>query len=65
VSVEAISWALNLAPVPAGRGGEPSSACKFVLVGFTDHAGPDGTAARRPIPRDAGGDKVRVSKIGL
>jgi hypothetical protein len=47
VSVEAISWALNLAPVPAGRGGQPSSACKFVLVGFTNHAGPDGTAARR------------------
>jgi hypothetical protein len=42
-SVEAISWALNLAPVPAGRGGQPSSACKFVLVGLANHAGPDGT----------------------
>jgi hypothetical protein len=45
VSVEAISWALNLAPVPADRGGRPSSACKFVLVGLTNHAGPDGTGA--------------------
>jgi len=25
VSVEAISWALNLAPVPPDRGGQPSS----------------------------------------
>jgi hypothetical protein len=45
VSVEAISWALNLAPVPADRGGRPSSACKFVLVGLANHAGPDGTGA--------------------
>jgi hypothetical protein len=45
VSVEAISWALNLAPVPADRGGPPSTACKFVLVGLANHAGPDGTGA--------------------
>jgi len=45
VSVEAISWALNLAPVLADRGGQPSTACKFVLVGLANHAGPDGTAA--------------------
>jgi len=45
VSVEAISWALNLAPVPADRGGQPSSACKFVLVGLANHAGPDSTGA--------------------
>jgi pyocin large subunit-like protein len=45
MSVEAISWALNLAPVPADRGGRPSSACKFVLVGLANHAGPDGTGA--------------------
>jgi hypothetical protein len=32
VSVEAISWALTLDPIPAGRGGQPSTACKFVLV---------------------------------
>jgi Helix-turn-helix domain len=43
VSVGAISWALNLAPVPADRGGQPSSACKF--VGLANHAGPDGTGA--------------------
>jgi hypothetical protein len=52
VSVESISWALNLAPVPADRGGQPSSACKFVLVGLANHAGPDGTtpgAHRDPI----------------
>ena len=45
MSVEAISWALNLAPVLADRGGQPSSACKFVLVGLANHAGPDGTGA--------------------
>jgi hypothetical protein len=32
MSVEAISWALNLAPVPADRGGQPSSACKYLLT---------------------------------
>ena len=42
--VEVISWALNLAPVPADRGGQPSSPCKFVLVGLANHAGPDGIA---------------------
>jgi hypothetical protein len=45
MSVEAISWALNLAAVPADRGGQPSSACKFVLVGLANHAGPDGSCA--------------------
>ena len=30
-------------PVPADRGGQPSSACKF--VGLANHAGPDGTGA--------------------
>ena len=45
MSVEAISWALNLAPAPAARGGQPSSACKFVLAGLANHAGPDGTGA--------------------
>ncbi len=42
MSVEAISWALNLAPVPADRAGQPSTACKFVLVGLANHAGRDG-----------------------
>ena len=45
MSVEAISWALNLAPVPANRSAQPSSACKFVLVGLANHAGPDGMGA--------------------
>ena len=45
MSVEAISWALNLAPVPADRVGQRSSACRFVLVGLANHAGPDGTGA--------------------
>src|SRR5579859_2143698 len=45
VSVGAMSWALNLAPVPVDRGGQPSSACKFVLVGLANHAGPDGMGA--------------------
>jgi pyocin large subunit-like protein len=45
MSVEAISWALNLAPVPADCRGQPSSACKFVLVGLANHAGPDGSGA--------------------
>lgn len=45
MSVEANSWALNLAPVPADRGGQLSSACKSVLVGLAGHAGPDGSCA--------------------
>jgi hypothetical protein len=45
VSVEAISWALNLAPVPRGRGGTRNSACKAVLIGLANHAAPDGTGA--------------------
>ena len=41
MSVEAIFWALNLAPVPAGRDRQPPTACKFVLVGPANHAEPD------------------------
>jgi hypothetical protein len=37
VSAEAISWTLNLAPVPVGRGERPSSACEFVLVGLANN----------------------------
>jgi DNA-binding IclR family transcriptional regulator len=37
--------ALNLAPMPADRNGHPSSACKLVLVGLANHAGPDGAGA--------------------
>jgi hypothetical protein len=53
VSVEAISWALNLAPVPADRGGQPSTACKLVLVGLANHAGPGRRRGRVPsVPED-------------
>jgi hypothetical protein len=45
VSVEAISWALNLAPVPGDRGGKPNPACKAVLIGLANHAAPDGKEA--------------------
>ena len=45
MSVEAISWALNLAPVPCDRGGKPNPACKAVLIGLANHAGPDGKEA--------------------
>jgi hypothetical protein len=49
VSVELISWALNLAPVPADRGGQPSTACKFVLIGLPTAPG------RTARPRSLGG----------
>jgi hypothetical protein len=45
VSVEAMSWAFNLAPVPRDPSGKRNSACKAVLVGLANHAGPDGTGA--------------------
>ena len=45
MSVEAISWALKLAPVPADRNGQPSSACEFVLVGLANHARPGRSGA--------------------
>ena len=45
MSVEAISWALNLAPVPRDRGGKRNPACKAVLVGLANHAAPDGKEA--------------------
>jgi DNA-binding transcriptional regulator PaaX len=45
VSVEAISWALNMAPVPADRGRAAVQRIKLVLVGLANRAGPDGTGA--------------------
>lgn len=45
MSVEAITWALNLAPVPADKNGKPNTACASVLVGLANHANPDGTSA--------------------
>lgn len=44
MSIEAINWALNLAPVPPeAKSGKPSSACAFVLIALATHAGSDGT----------------------
>jgi hypothetical protein len=45
VSVEALVWALNLAPVPLDKDGTPNSACAFVLVGLANQANEDGMAA--------------------
>jgi hypothetical protein len=45
VSVEAMAWALNLAPVPRDGGGKRNPACKAVLIGLANHAGPDGKEA--------------------
>ncbi len=45
MSVEAISWALNLAPMPSDRGGKRNPACKAVLIGLANHAAPDGKEA--------------------
>ena len=45
MSVKAISWALNLAPVPRDRSGKRNPACKAVLVGLANHAAPDGEEA--------------------
>lgn len=45
MSVEAISWALNLAPVPTDAGGRRNPACKAVLVGLANHADPSGRDA--------------------
>jgi hypothetical protein len=50
MSVEAVSWALNLAPVPLDRNGKPNTACAFVLVGLANHADPDGTASFPSVP---------------
>ncbi|MFI9845083.1 helix-turn-helix domain-containing protein [Nonomuraea sp. NPDC051941] len=44
MSVEAISWALNHAPVD-------ESSAAFVLVGLANHAGPDGRGAFPAVPR--------------
>ena len=45
MSVEAISWAFNLAPVPRDHNGKRNPACKAVLIGLANHAGPDGKDA--------------------
>lgn len=56
MSVEAISWALNLAPIPLDQGrlnkktsevgaAKASAACHAVLVGLANNAGSDGTGS--------------------
>lgn len=45
MSVEALGWALNLAPVPLDKNGKPNSSCAAVLVGLANHADDDGTGA--------------------
>ena len=39
MSIEAITWALNTAPIPSGRN---AATLAFVLVGLANHADPDG-----------------------
>jgi hypothetical protein len=39
MSIEAITWALNTAPIPTGRN---AATLAFVLVGLANHADPDG-----------------------
>jgi hypothetical protein len=43
VSIEAISWALNCAPIPTDR--KDASSLAIVLIGLANHAGPDGRNA--------------------
>lgn len=45
MSVEALAWALNLAPIPVDGGGKQNSSCAFVLVALANHADSDGTGA--------------------
>src|SRR5947209_14306834 len=42
MSIEAITWALNSAPIPTGRN---ASTLAVVLVGLANHADPDGRNA--------------------
>ncbi|MCE7008553.1 helix-turn-helix domain-containing protein [Kibdelosporangium philippinense] len=43
MSIEAIHWALNAAPIPRDR--RDSSSLAIVLVGLANHADPDGRNA--------------------
>lgn len=54
MSIEALNWAFNLAPVPKDhgkRGSKPNPACASVLIGLANHAGPDGRNAFPGVPR--------------
>jgi hypothetical protein len=42
MTIEAIAWALNTAPIPTGRN---ASTLAFVLVGLANHADPGGSNA--------------------
>lgn len=53
MSIEALNWAFNLAPVPMDhgkRGSKPNPACASVLIGLANHAGPDGRNAFPGVP---------------
>jgi hypothetical protein len=65
VSVEAVAWALNLAPVPVDSGGKPNSACAFVLVGLASHATRTGQERSRPSRRSRGIPGCRSGPSGL
>jgi hypothetical protein len=48
VSIEAMMWAMNLAPVPmdeSAKKSSPSSSCAFVLIALANHADPEGRDA--------------------
>ncbi|GAA1339269.1 hypothetical protein GCM10009660_23310 [Catellatospora bangladeshensis] len=49
VSIEAINWALNHAPILTGR--KDASALAITLIARANHAGPDGTEAFPPAER--------------
>ena len=56
MSIEALNWAWNLAPVPydqpnPDKPGRPNPACAAVLVGLANHADPDGTGAFPSVAR--------------
>lgn len=52
MSIEAIHWALNAAPIPRDR--RDASSLAMVLVGLANHADPDGCNAFPSLARLAG-----------
>ncbi|NGY63406.1 helix-turn-helix domain-containing protein [Lentzea sp. NEAU-D13] len=49
MSIEAINWALNFAPIPTDR--KDASALAITLIALANHAGPDGTEAFPSVER--------------
>lgn len=49
MSIEAINWALNHAPIPTDR--KDASALAITLIALANHAGPDGTEAFPSVER--------------